>query len=208
MVTQVTARVNANQFVLVERTVWQVSEAELAIQKTLFQGGLFLIAIQNVTVCVCVCVCVCVPTFSTCCCSWFWAVVLAGWSWTTFLGVPISSSASASRNTLSSKSPTVNTYSSYSLFMALLDTHTHTYRYQTVKIFEFIDIDGDRVEKSFSFWPLISDGLTCYQWSSADPTVLSDAHRCLSGSDLEGKFRTNMSHISQMDNGHLLLKTN
>lgn len=68
-------------------------------------------------------------TFSACCWAFFWQV---DESRTTFRGVPISSSASAPRNTRSSKSPTVSTYSSYSLFKALLGgekqpswTHRH-----------------------------------------------------------------------------------
>lgn len=65
-------------------------------------------------------------TFSKCCWRWHstWALAAvfptcksAG----NFRGVPISSSASAPRKTLSSKSPTVRTYSSYSLFSALLE---------------------------------------------------------------------------------------
>lgn len=80
-------------------------------------SNLLLVTIPSV----CVVNGVCVFTFSTCCCSCW----LAGGSWTIFLGVPISSSASAPRNTRSSKSPTVSTYSSYSLFMALLQTHTN-----------------------------------------------------------------------------------
>ena len=64
-------------------------------------------------------------TFSKCCWRWHSAWALAavfptGTSAGNFRGVPISSSASAPRKTLSSKSPTVRTYSSSSLFSALL----------------------------------------------------------------------------------------
>lgn len=64
-------------------------------------------------------------TFSKCCWRWHstWALAAVfptGTSAGNFRGVPISSSASAPRKTLSSKSPTVRTYSSYSLFSALL----------------------------------------------------------------------------------------
>ena len=46
-----TSTVNANNFVLVERTIWKDSEAELVIQRTLFlinfcSWGLFLLAIH------------------------------------------------------------------------------------------------------------------------------------------------------------------
>lgn len=64
-------------------------------------------------------------TFSKCC--WRLYSTLAsdvsfpnGVSAVNFRGVPISSSASAPKKILSSKSPTVRTYSSYSLFTALL----------------------------------------------------------------------------------------
>jgi hypothetical protein len=64
-------------------------------------------------------------TFSKCC--WRLHSTLAcavsfpnGVSPGNFWGVPISSSASAPKKILSSKSPTVRTYSSYSLFTALL----------------------------------------------------------------------------------------
>lgn len=65
-------------------------------------------------------------TFSKCCWRWHstWALAAVfptGMSAGNFRGVPISSSASAPRKTLSSKSPTVRTYSSYSLFSALLE---------------------------------------------------------------------------------------
>ena len=51
--------------ITLERTVWHVFEAKLAIQKMLqsisAQGDLFLLAIQNATA-VCVCVCACTPS--------------------------------------------------------------------------------------------------------------------------------------------------
>lgn len=76
-------------------------------------------------------------TFSKCC--WRLQSTLAcavsfpnGASPVNFRGVPISSSASAPKKILSSKSPTVKTYSSYSLFTALLERELF---YLLLKIF-------------------------------------------------------------------------
>ena len=71
-------------------------------------------------------------TFSKCCWRWHstWALAAVfptGMSAGNFRGVPISSSASAPRKTRSSKSPTVRTYSSYSLFTALLEEKPRFY---------------------------------------------------------------------------------
>lgn len=68
-------------------------------------------------------------TFSKCCWRLFSTCIRAdnwldGGFGVILCGVPISSFASAPKNTRSSKSPTVRTYSSYSRFMALLDSHT------------------------------------------------------------------------------------